>query len=83
MIAYSSHARDHVIFTYVHSDKGSPLVAAGKEVANINWDVIARTSSLQGTSWDFAPDGAQWRNGAVKIFVKKFENLNSYMEKNV
>ena len=73
MIAYNSHISDHGIPTYVHSDKGSQLVAAGKEVANFNWDDIARTSSLQGTSWDFAPAGAQWRNGAVEIFVKKFK----------
>jgi len=73
MIAYNSHTSDHGLPNYVHSDKGSQLVAAGKEVANFNWNDIAKSSSLQGTSWDFAPAGAQWRNGAVEIFVKKFK----------
>ena len=73
MIAYNSHTSDHGIPFYVHSDKGSQLIAAGKEVANFNWDDIARTSSLQGTKWDFAPAGAQWRNGAVEVFVRKFK----------
>ena len=73
MIAYNSHISDHGIPFYVHSDKGSQLIAAGKEVANFDWDDIARTSSLQGTKWDFAPAGAQWRNGAVEVFVRKFK----------
>ena len=70
MIAYNSHTSDHGIPTYVYSDKGSQLMAAGREVASFNWDDIARTLSLKGTPWDFSPDGAQWRNGAVEIFVK-------------
>ena len=37
------------------------------------WDIIAHKSSTQGTNWNFAPAGAQWRNGAVEIFVKKFK----------
>ena len=71
MIAYNSHTSDHGIPFYVHSDKGSQLIAAGKEVANFNWDDIARTSSLQGTKWDFAPAGAQlctveeWSCGSI------------------
>ena len=73
LLAYSSHMSDHGIPTTVHSDKGSQLVAAGKEVANFDWYSIARKSSVQGTNWMFAPAGAQWRNGAVEIFVKKFK----------
>ena len=69
MIAYNSHTSDHGLPNYVHSEKGSQLVAGGKEVVNFNWNDIARSSSLQGTSWDFAPAGAQWRNRAVEIFV--------------
>ena len=73
MLAYSSHISDHGLPTNVHSDKGSQLQAAGREVANFEWDVIAQTASIQGTTWEFAPTGAQWRNGAVEIFVKKFK----------
>ena len=41
LLAYSSHMSDHGIPTMVHSDRGSQLVAAGKEVANFDWDSIA------------------------------------------
>ena len=73
LIAYNSHISDHGLPTKVHSDKGSQLVAAGKEVADFDWVVIAKKSSMQGMTWYFAPAGAQWRNGAVEIFVKKFK----------
>ena len=73
MIAYNSHTSDHGLPSTVHSDKGSQLVAAGKEVANFDWEAIANSSSTEGTTWHFAPAGAQWRNGAVEIFVKKFK----------
>ena len=72
-IAYNSHISDHGIPALVHSDRGSQLVAAGKELANFDWDSIANQSSSQGTNWNFTPAGAQWRNGAVEIFVKKFK----------
>ena len=69
-IAYNSHISDHGIPTLVHSDRGSQLVTAGKEVAEFDWDSIASKSSSQGTNWKFTPAGAQWQNGAVEIFVK-------------
>ena len=72
-IAYNSFISDRGTPTTVHSDRGSQLVAAGKEVIEVDWDCIARKTSAQGTNWDFAPAGAQWRNGAVEIFVKKFK----------
>ena len=40
---------------------------------NVDWDIVAKRCSARGTTWDFAPAGAQWRNGAVEIFVKKFK----------
>ena len=73
MLAYNSHISDHGLPNKVHSDKGSQLVAAGKEIADFEWDVIAKKASTQGTTWKFAPAGGQWRNGAVEIFVKKFK----------
>ena len=35
--------------------------------------MIAINTAVKGTSWEFAPAGGQWRNGAVEIFVKKFK----------
>ena len=69
LIAYDSHVSDHGKPGKVHSDRGSQLVAAEK-VVQFDWDVIAQKT---GTTWDFTPAGAQWRNGAVEIFVKKFK----------
>ena len=71
-IAYNSHISDRGLPSMVHSDRGSQLVAAGKEI-EFDWDCIAQRSSIQGTNWEFTPAGAQWRNGAVEIFVKKFK----------
>ena len=71
-IAYNSHISDRGIPSLVHSDRGSQLVAAGKEI-EFDFDCVAERSSSQGTNWDFTPAGAQWRNGAVEIFVKKFK----------
>ena len=79
MLAYNSHTSDHGLPSKVHSDKGSQLVAAEKELLNVDWDLIAKTSSASGTTWDFAPAGAQWRNGAVEIFVKKFKKSFSLL----
>lgn len=70
---YNSHTSDHGLPNTVHSDKGSQLVAAGNEVVNFEWDIIARRTSVHGTKWVFAPAGAQWRNGAIEIFVKKIK----------
>ena len=72
-LTYSSHMSDHGIPTTVYSDKGSQLLAAGKEVANFDWDSIASKFSVQSTNWVFAPAGVQWRNGAVEKFVKKLK----------
>ena len=72
-IAYDSHVYDRGVPANVHSDKGSQLVATGKEVMDVDWKAVAKRYSASGTSWNFAPAGAQWRNGAVEIFVKKFK----------
>ena len=72
-IAYNSHISDRGLPSTVHSDRGSQLVAAGKDMVDFDWDSIAHKSASQGTNWNFTPAGAQWRNGAVEIFVKKFK----------
>ena len=81
LLAYNSHISDHGSPTKVHSDKGSQLVAAEKELTNFDWDDIAKRASTQGTTWTFTPAGAQWRNGAVEIFVKKFKKSFEVMYK--
>ena len=62
---------------FVHSDKGSQLVAAYKDLTDVplqyDWDHIAASTSHQGTRWQFAPAGGQWRNGVAEAFVKKFK----------
>ena len=77
LIAYSSHVSVRGTPTFVHSDRGSQLVAAHKDICDdplqYNWDVIASSTASQGTAWKFAPAGGQWRNGAAESFVKKFK----------
>ena len=40
---------------------------------DVDWDLVTKRCSAKGTTWNFAPAGAQWRNGAVETFVKKFK----------
>ena len=58
LLAYDGHVSDHGNPAKVHSDRGSQLVAAEKDVVQFDWDLIAEKS---GTTWDFTPSGAQWR----------------------
>ena len=61
MLAYVSHVSEHGSSSFVHSDRGSQLVAAKKELCNdilkYDWDAIAAATSYQGTTWKFAPAG--------------------------
>ena len=77
LIAYYNHTSVRGTPSFVHSDRGSQLVAVHKEVADdplrYDWDLIANTTSSKGTTWKFAPAGGQWRNGAAEAFVKTFK----------
>ena len=77
MLAYASHVSRHGTPSFVHSDRGSQLVAAQKDLCDnpikYDWDAIAASTSHQGTTWKFCPAGGQWRNGAAESFVKKFK----------
>ena len=77
LIAYQSHVNVRGEPKFVHSDRGSQLVAAHKDVTEealrYDWDLIASSTAAVGTTWKFAPAGGQWRNGAVESFVKKFK----------
>ena len=78
LLAYETYVNQRGSPVIVHSDRGSQLVAAKKELCDdplrYDWDVIAASTSRQGTAWKFAPAGAQWRNGATEAFVKKFKH---------
>ena len=76
LIAYTTHISYRGTPSFIHSDRGSQLVSAQKgieETLNYDWDLIISSTSKEGTTWQFAPAGAQWRNGATEAFVKKFK----------
>ena len=85
LLAYGTHVSQRGIPLIVHSDRGSQLVAAKKELCDdplrYDWDAIAAATASEGTSWKFAPAGAQWRNGATESFVKKFKNSFHHLYK--
>ena len=86
MLAYSSHVSQRGDPAFVHSDRGSQLVSAQRllndDVPKYDWSGIASASAAKGTTWKFAPAGAQWRNGATEAFVKKFKKSFCHLYKN-
>ena len=78
LLAYNTHVSQRGIPLIVHSDRGSQLVAAKKELCDdplrYDWDAIAAATAQEGTSWKFTPAGGQWRNGATVSFVKKYKH---------
>ena len=78
MLAYETHCSSRGIPSFVHSDRGTQLVAAQKELSTdplrYDWNSIASSALKKGTKWGFTPPGAQWRNGATESFVKKFKH---------
>ena len=77
LLAYTNQVEQRGVPSMVHSDRGSQLVAAqkqlGAEQLHYDWDAIAQASARKGTTWKFTPPGSQWRNGAAEAFVKKFK----------
>ena len=76
LLAWDAFVADQGEPITCHSDRGSQLVSAAKlspdmEVPEYDWDLVA--SSMRKTVWHFTPAQAQFRNGAVEIFVKKFK----------
>ena len=80
------HISQRGIPSFVHSDGGSQLVAASRNLSEdlprYDWDAISASTGKQGTTWKFAPAGAQWRNGATEAFVKKFKLSFCHMYQN-
>ena len=66
LLAYGSHVSIRGTPSLVHSDRGSQLIAAKKELCDeplrYDWDEIAHSTAHQGTTWNFTPSGAQWCN---------------------
>ena len=84
MLAWNSFVADHGEPLTCHSDRGSQLVCAAKqdpdvEVPDYDWDVVAGSMK---TAWYFTPSQAQFRNGAVEIYVKKFKRTLEHKFKN-
>ena len=82
LLAWEQHTSDCGNPLTVHSDRGSQLVAASKEVEDrpdLDWDEIANMNEGK-ISWNFCPSGAQFRNGATEIYVKKVKRslLHTY-----
>ena len=85
LCAYNTYTSQPGSPVTVHSDRGSQLVAAKKEICddplNYDWDAIAASTSREETKWNFTPAGAQWRNCATEIFVKKFKHSFCHLYK--
>ena len=79
MLAYDSHIYDRGLPNQVHSDKGSQLVAAGKEVVEFEWDRITKEAAARGTTWNFAPAGGQWRNGKTRMNYAEFSPHEDFL----
>ena len=82
ILAWAEFESDCGIPRRVHSDRGSQIVSAAGQVEGpeYDWEQISRQNKGQ-TTWSFCPSGAQWRNGAIESFVKKFkQSLELYKE---
>ena len=76
LLAWDSFVADNGEPSTCHSDRGSQLVAAAKwnpdmELPGYDWDFVATRTPK--TEWFFTPAQAQFRNGGVEIFVRKFK----------
>ena len=82
LVAWNEFESDCGVPRRVHSDRGSQLVSAAGAVEgpDYDWDAISARSKGQ-TVWTFCPSGAQWRNGAIESFVKRFKwSLELYQQ---
>ena len=87
LLTWDQHVSDCGHPRLVHSDRGSQLVSAAEELKarpEYDWDFISKTTAGDST-WKFCPAGAQFRNGATEIFVKKVKRslVHTYGDKNL
>ena len=86
LLAWDAFVADHGDPLTCHSDQGSQLVSAAKQnpdldVPDYDWDLVANSLKMK-TAWYFTPAQAQFRNGAVEIFVKKFKRTLNHKFQN-
>ena len=86
LLAWDCYVADHGEPLTCHSDRGSQLVSAAKQnpdldVPEYDWDLVADSMKTR-TAWYFTPAQAQFRNGAVEIFVRKFKRTLEHKFKN-
>ena len=84
LLAWDAFTADHGEPLTCHSDRGTQLVSAAKynpdlEAPNYDFDVVAKKTK---TVWHFTPAQAQFRNGAVEVFVKKFKRTLDHKFRN-
>ena len=77
LLGWEQHINDCGKPATVHSDAGSNLASAAKDLQeedsgdSIDFNEVARAT---GVTWVFAPPGAQFRNGCAEAFVKKLKH---------
>ena len=86
LLAWDSFVADYGEPISCHSDRGTQLTSAAKwnpdiEIPGYDWDMVAQSTQSK-TAWHFTPAQAQFRNGAVEIFVKKFKRTLEHKFKN-
>lgn len=78
MIAWKCYTADVGQPSTVHSDKGSQLVKAAKDLdegLDYDWDKIVEEVGAK-VKWTFCPAEAAFRNGTAESFVKIAATLN-------
>ena len=78
LLGWEQHIYDCGKPATVHSDAGTNLVSASKDLQTgevgddtIDYQEVARST---GVAWFFAPPGAQFRNGCTEAYVKKLKH---------
>ena len=79
VLALQSHVAERGAPAWVHSDKGSQMMKAAREVNEDGevpaWDFDSVRKGLGSarTQWTVCPAGSQWRNGSLEAAVKKLK----------
>ena len=75
LLQFQMFCSHQVTPSYVHTDMGSQLVKAGKEIVDgdappFPWQTITHHSDARNITWKHCPPASQWRNGAAEAAVK-------------
>ena len=61
----------------IHSDNGTQLVGATKELSSVisklSWNEVEKFGHKFGTNWSFCPPDAPWQNGSTEALVKSIK----------